>query len=307
MIKSSLKSTPSVTPKATSAVQSPAAEENKTMHQSIVAKGVKTVNSVVASAVSVVEEIKQETKNETAMIIDSIIMAEKKHTEDSFKQQDLLDSNDITDENKDVVKEIVSEVIETDSPKTNGTSATVEIIAPKLLEPMESVDMSASMIAKSRINTEEEAKAAIAEKRRAAREEAQRLAELERQRIEAELESERQRQLDEEENQRNLEEESLRMAQDQRRLEEERLQQAIEENSKRDAEEKMKKEEEAREKIEREEAEQKAREDAEKQKAEMAERLRKEEKEREERRKRVEAIMSRTRAKGSANNTPVKV
>lgn len=42
----------------------------------------------------------------------------------------------------------------------------------------------------------------------------------------------------------------------------------------------------------------------------MAERLKKEEKEREERRKRVEAIMSRTRAKGAAatpGNTPVKV
>jgi hypothetical protein len=39
----------------------------------------------------------------------------------------------------------------------------------------------------------------------------------------------------------------------------------------------------------------------------MAERLKKEEKEREERRKRVEAIMARTRAKGSANNTPIKV
>ena len=275
------------------------------MHQSIVAKGLKAVNSAVAAAVTAVEEIKQGAKNETAMAIDSIIMAEKKHTEDSFMQQDLLDSK--IEESKDVVLEIVAEVIETEAPKTNGTPAPVEIIAPKLLEPMESVDMSASMIAKSRINTEEEAKAAIAERRRAAREEAQRQAELERQRIEAELETERQRQLDDEEKQRNLEEESLRMAQDQRRLEDERLQQAIEENSKRDAEEKIKKEEEAREKVEREEAEQKAREDAEKQKAEMAERLRKEEKEREERRKRVEAIMSRTRAKGSANNTPVKV
>lgn len=43
----------------------------------------------------------------------------------------------------------------------------------------------------------------------------------------------------------------------------------------------------------------------------MAERLKKEEKEREERRKRVEAIMSRTRAKTAANNstsnTPNKV
>lgn len=42
---------------------------------------------------------------------------------------------------------------------------------------------SASMIAKTRITTEEEAKAAMAEKRRLAREMAEREAELERQRI----------------------------------------------------------------------------------------------------------------------------
>lgn len=69
----------------------------------------------------------------------------------------------------------------------------------------------------------------------------------------------------------------------------------------------MRKEDEEKQKIEREEQERKAREDAEKQKIEVAERLKKEEKEREERRKRVEAIMSRTRAKGTPGNTPNKV
>lgn len=72
----------------------------------------------------------------------------------------------------------------------------------------------------------------------------------------------------------------------------------------------MRREEEERQKVEREEQEQKAREEAEKLKQEVAERLKKEEKEREERRKRVEAIMSRTRAKGGAatpSNTPIKV
>lgn len=63
--------------------------------------------------------------------------------------------------------------------------------------------------------------------------------------------------------------------------------------------------------MEREEQEKKAREEAEKQRIEVAERLKKEEKEREERRKRVEAIMSRTRAKTAGNNstanTPNKV
>uniref|UniRef100_A0A182NQJ7 MAP7 domain-containing protein n=1 Tax=Anopheles dirus TaxID=7168 RepID=A0A182NQJ7_9DIPT len=165
--------------------------------------------------------------------------------------------------------------------------------------------MTASMIAK-RINTEEEAKAALAERRRLAREEAERLAELERKRIEAEEQAERQRILEEEERLRKLEEDTIRLAEEQRRMEEERLQQAIEEARRRDEEERKRREEEVRQKAEREEAERKAREEAERQRVEMAERLKKEEKEREERRKRVEAIMSRTRAKGTANNTPTK-
>uniref|UniRef100_A0A182P9K7 Ensconsin n=1 Tax=Anopheles epiroticus TaxID=199890 RepID=A0A182P9K7_9DIPT len=165
--------------------------------------------------------------------------------------------------------------------------------------------MTASMIAK-RITTEEEAKAALAERRRLAREEAERQAELERKRIEAEEQAERQRILEEEERLRKLEEETIRLAEEQRRMEEERLQQAIEEARRRDEEERKRREEEARQKAEREEAERKAREEAERQRVEMAERLKKEEKEREERRKRVEAIMSRTRAKGTANNTPTK-
>lgn len=54
-------------------------------------------------------------------------------------------------------------------------------------------------------------------------------------------------------------------------------------------------------KLLKEEAEKKAREEAEKQKAELQERLKNEEKEREARRKRVEAIMLRTRGKNNAN------
>lgn len=54
-------------------------------------------------------------------------------------------------------------------------------------------------------------------------------------------------------------------------------------------------------KLLKEEAEKKAREDAERQKAELQERLKNEEKEREARRKRVEAIMLRTRGKNNAN------
>lgn len=182
-----------------------------------------------------------------------------------------------------------------------------EVPPTNLLEnPLEGVDMTASMMAKSRINTEEEAKAAIAERRRLAREEAERQAELERKRLEEEEAAEQQRQVEEEERQRKFEQETIRLAEEQRRLEGERLQQAIEENQKREEEERKRKEEEARQKVEREIAEKKAREDAEKAKAETAERLREEMKEREERRKRVEAIMARTR-KGGPANTPSKV
>lgn len=166
-----------------------------------------------------------------------------------------------------------------------------------LVDPFENADMTASMIQR-RINTEEEAKAALAERRRLAREEAERQAELERQRLEAEREAELKRQAEEEERQRRLEEETLRLVEEQRRAEEQRLQQAIEEAKQREAEEKRRKEEEERQKTEREEQERKARDEAEKQKAEVAERLKKEEKEREERRKRVEAIMLRTRKNG---------
>lgn len=83
------------------------------------------------------------------------------------------------------------------------------------------------MIAK-RISTEEEAKAALAERRRIAREEAEKQAELERKRKEAEEIAEQQRIIEEEENQRRLEEETLRLVEEQKKAEELRLLQAIE-------------------------------------------------------------------------------
>ncbi|XP_052847379.1 histone-lysine N-methyltransferase, H3 lysine-79 specific isoform X10 [Drosophila gunungcola] len=173
------------------------------------------------------------------------------------------------------------------------------------LTPPEGADlMTASMMAK-KITTEEEAKAALAERRRLAREEAERQAELERQRLEAERLAEIKAQEEEAERQRLFEEESTRLAEEQRRGEEERLRKAIEEAQQREEEEKRKREDEEKQRVEREEAEKKAKEEAEKQRVEVAERLKREEKEREERRKRVEAIMLRTR-KGGAATTPSK-
>ncbi|XP_060537192.1 ensconsin-like isoform X7 [Cylas formicarius] len=150
-------------------------------------------------------------------------------------------------------------------------------------------------INKPRITTEEEAKAALAERRRLAREEAERQAELERQRVEAEQKAELERQLREEE-------EARQLVQLQRQAEQERLQEAIREAQKREEEEKQRREEEQRLKQLKEEADKKAREEAEKQKLELQEKFKNEEKEREERRKRVEMIMSRTRGKNNTNN-----
>lgn len=87
------------------------------------------------------------------------------------------------------------------------------------------VDIASMM---KRITTEDEAKAALAERRRIAREEAERQAEAERQRLENEREAELERQAEEERRQKFLEEESLRLAEEQRKAEDERLLQAIE-------------------------------------------------------------------------------
>lgn len=93
--------------------------------------------------------------------------------------------------------------------------------------PFDNSEMTASMIQR-RVITEDEAKAALAERRRLARVEAERQAEVERQRIEAEEAAEIQRQEEEEERQRLLEEETLRLVEEQRKAEEQRLLQAIE-------------------------------------------------------------------------------
>jgi hypothetical protein len=163
-------------------------------------------------------------------------------------------------------------------------------------------DMTASMLAtKQKISTEEEAKAALAERRKLAREQAERDAELERQRLEAERLAEEERLRCEEEEQRRQEEEQLRMLEEARKSEELRLQLAIEETKKREEEDKKRKEEEHKLKLEKEESDRKAKEEAEKLRQEMEIKLKKEEEDRQLRRKRVEAIMLRTRNQGKGN------
>ncbi|KAL3289486.1 hypothetical protein HHI36_022908 [Cryptolaemus montrouzieri] len=175
-----------------------------------------------------------------------------------------------------------------------GTELTASQVGKEMSTSLIGSDMTASQI-KAKISTEEEAKAAIAERRRLAKEEAARKAEQERLRIEAEQKAELERQRQEEEQVRLL-------IEAQRAAEEQRLNEAIMEAKKKEEEEQQRREEEARLKALKEEADKKARLEAEKQKVEQQERLIKEEKEREARRKRVEAIMLRTRGKQNANN-----
>ncbi|XP_062565230.1 J domain-containing protein DDB_G0295729 isoform X5 [Armigeres subalbatus] len=260
-----------------------------------------------------VEVVQQEQQKQEEVVVQSNEVITVVETVEQQQQVVVVSETKVAEEVQPEEEKVEQppQVMEVSSHEEKKDEMKESTIASNKLEPNPTLDgsnadlMTASMIAK-RINTEEEAKAALAERRRLAREEAERLAELERQRIAAEEEAELQRQLEEEERLRKLEEETIRLAEEQRRLEEERLHQAIQDAQKREEEERQRREEEARQKVEREEAEKKAREEAERQRIEMAERLKKEEKEREERRKRVEAIMSRTRTKGSANNTPTK-
>ncbi|XP_038115581.1 zinc finger CCCH domain-containing protein 13 isoform X7 [Culex quinquefasciatus] len=320
------------TPKASSTpLQSPGPEKaNRTLHDSLVKTGKKQASqeqlatplpkegsSVSAKSTDekpaeVVEQKQEEQLTETVTTVESVVQEQQIIVTESKTEAEVVAEPEPVKEQPQLVEPdqvANSHEEKKDDMKDSTVAPPMPAAVTNLLDAQDGSNgdlMTASMIAK-RITTEEEAKAALAERRRLAREEAERQAELERQRIAAEEEAEAQRQYEEEERLRKLEEESIRLAEEARRLEEERLQQAIEEATKREEEEKLRREEEARQKIEREESERKAREEAERQRIEMAERLKKEEKEREERRKRVEAIMSRTRAKGgSATNTPTK-
>ncbi|CAG0921618.1 unnamed protein product [Notodromas monacha] len=148
---------------------------------------------------------------------------------------------------------------------------------------------------KPKITTEEEAKAAIAERRRLAREQAEREAEEQKRKEEEARLAEEERLRREEEEQRRFEAEQERLMEEARKAEEDRLKRAIEEAERQAEEEKKRKEEEARLKAEKEELEKRAREEAERLRQEREEKLRQEMEEREARRKKVEAIMLRTR------------
>ncbi|XP_035717405.1 MAP7 domain-containing protein 2-like isoform X22 [Vespa mandarinia] len=240
-------------------------------------------------------DIKNEVKNEGPIVEQPVpVAAIKQAKDDSNFMQETLSSQESSLKKDDNNK--VEKVEKKLAMEQEGDTE---------VDNEEQIDMSASMIAKIRITTEEEAKAALAERRRLAREQAEREAEIERLRLEEEARLEAEKLRAEEEEQRRLEEETLRLANEARQAEEQRLKLAIEEAKRREEEDRRRREEEARQKQEKEEAEKKAREEVERQRIEMAERLKKEEEERIARRKRVEAIMLRTRGKNQSN-TPTK-
>ncbi|XP_012248935.1 MAP7 domain-containing protein 1 isoform X4 [Bombus impatiens] len=294
----SAKASPRITPKVTP-LQSPGAENAPLIRGS--------TGEIIKSEVkedTKLDDKYEEKKDQGTEKTQQEISAAEQGNEEMKKSIVIEQSNSISKQTKDETnlnQENQSTVRSQETPK----AAKKEAEAKSENNVEEQVDMSASMIAKIRITTEEEAKAAIAERRRLAREQAEREAELERQRQEEEARLEAERLRAEEEEQRRLEEETLRLANEAREAEEQRLRLAIEEAKRREEEDRRRREEEARQKQEKEEAERKAREEAERQRIEMAERLKREEEERLARRKRVEAIMLRTRGKNQ-NNTPTK-
>ncbi|XP_043527291.1 ensconsin isoform X2 [Frieseomelitta varia] len=294
------KASPRITPKATP-LQSPGAENAPLIRGSTG----EIIKSEVKEDAKSEDKHQEEKKDQGTEKTQEISNAEQQQGNDEVKKPAIIEqSNFVTKQTKDETnlnQENQSAARSQETPKSTKKEAE----AKSESNAEEQVDMSASMIAKIRITTEEEAKAAIAERRRLAREQAEREAELERQRQEEEARLEAERLRAEEEEQRRLEEETLRLANEAREAEEQRLRLAIEEAKRREEEDRRRREEEARQKQEKEEAERKAREEAERQRIEMAERLKREEEERLARRKRVEAIMLRTRGKNQSN-TPTK-
>ncbi|XP_031369476.1 ensconsin-like isoform X27 [Apis dorsata] len=291
------KASPRITPKVTP-LQSPGAE-NAPLIRGSTGEIIKSEGKE-----DKLEDKHEEKKDQGSEKTQQEISAAEQGNDEVKKPTVIEQSNIVSKQAKDETnlnQENQSAVRSQETPK----AAKKEAEAKSESNVEEQVDMSASMIAKIRITTEEEAKAAIAERRRLAREQAEREAELERQRQEEEARLEAERLRAEEEEQRRLEEETLRLANEAREAEEQRLRLAIEEAKRREEEDRRRREEEARQKQEKEEAERKAREEAERQRIEMAERVKREEEERLARRKRVEAIMLRTRGKNQSN-TPTK-
>lgn len=196
-------------------------------------------NEVPVSASAAAETISSEHVTTTAESVDTTAAPETTVTETKTKKlvgAEPVELNQLGNVGLPIVQQQQQQQVAAAQPQPqpqprsqNGSKENSEVRELTPPQNGENNDlMTASMIARNKITTEEEAKAALAERRRLAREEAERQAELERQRQEAERLAELRRQEEEAERQRAFEEEANRLAEEQRRGEEERLRQAIE-------------------------------------------------------------------------------
>lgn len=195
---------------------------------------------------------------------------------------DKLSSNAINHAHASDINPLVEEEV---SPGVNGGESIQdqhESMGSKKNESIQNVDLLSDLESaeKRQREEEEEAKARLAEKRRAAREEAERAAEAERQRLAEIARLEEEQRLREEEEQRRMEAETARLAEEHRRAEETKLQAAIEEEERRRKEEAERKAEEEKARIEKEERDRKAKEEADRARKDLEERLKKDEEER---------------------------
>ncbi|XP_042240091.1 LOW QUALITY PROTEIN: protein split ends-like [Homarus americanus] len=234
----------------------------------------------------VVEELALETKKlvEESVKPDgpTVEETESQGKQPSQTSETLAQDEKLKDESKD--KLVSEEKLSVPDIQESSNKLTED---DKIGEPEKTLAQKAAEKPVTGYATEEEYKAALAEKRRIAREAKER-----------ELELERQKKLDEEERERKEEEEFLKMIAEQKKSEEERLRKAIEEADRNREEEAKRREEEEKQREEAERLEQQKR-------IETEERLRREEEERQARKSRVAAIMARTRGKGGSN-TPTK-
>ena len=262
-----------------------------------------TVTEPTVQIEQVETDIQVQQQSETGPEVEPVVEAQPVASTESVQV------STVVSEPETVLQQVVDVVSTTEEPMQGQPEATASgattpsegSVSGDSHTGAQSIGSSSTQLFRKIISSEEEAKAAMTEKRRLAREQMEREAEREQERL-------RQEELD----QKMAEEELDRLALEARQAEEERLQKyylrynfyqsliisilfvfrAIEETQRREEEERLRREDEIRQRAEKEQQERRAREESERARKENDERLRREEEERQERRKRVEAIVS---------------
>jgi len=252
-----------------------------TSHSSSTLSSVTTTNKQNIRRIGGVPPTKQKPKSEPVQTVE--ILDTQITTKDNEKEN--LPVNEETQENKEEEEEEEEEVEEEEVQNRVEVQSSTPPVEPINIDTVTEIinPTAAAPISKreQQIIDEQEYQRKLSQKIR----EAQQRLEVERQR-----EEERQRQLEFEEYER--EQEQILLVEEQRRVEQERLQRAIEECER---ENELKRQEEQRLQQQREELERKQAEETERLNRERQERAKKEEEERNERKKRLDLIMRRTR------------